>query len=99
MPHSELLAWSDEDRSKLMAFLMEDAAKCQSCGTSQWEWDEDPFAYEAVTMRCEGCARKEFAREDVTDQAGARIALVPKAVAHAMAMTPKSAPRRRRSGD
>lgn len=99
MPHSELLAWSEEDRSKLMAFLVEDAAKCQTCGTSPWEWEEDPFAYEAVTMRCEGCARKEFAREDSNEQAGTRIALVPKATAAVMAATPKAAPRRRRSGE
>jgi hypothetical protein len=97
MPHSELLAWSDEDRSKMMAFLLEESARCQNCGTSPWEWEEDPFAYEAVTMRCEGCARKEFAREDAADQAGTRIALVPKVLANQMAAAPKSAPRRRRS--
>lgn len=95
MPHSELLAWSDEDRSKLMAFLLEDAERCQMCGTSPWEWEEDRFAYEALLMRCEGCARKEFARDDDSDQPGARIALVPKTAAQKMASTPKSAPRRR----
>ena len=99
LAHSELLAWSDEDRSKLMAFLLEDASRCQMCGTSQWEWEEDPFAYEAMSMHCEGCARKEFAREDAEEQAGTRIALVPRTRAAEMRSAPKVAPRRRRARD
>lgn len=25
------------------------------CGTAQWEWDEDRFAYEPVEKFCQGC--------------------------------------------
>lgn len=94
--HSELLAWDPEDRSKLMAFLMEDSARCGSCGTAAWEWNEDPFAYEAMPTQCHGCMIKEMSQEEAADQPGTRIALVPKAVAKAAREAPKKAPRRRR---
>lgn len=95
-PHSELLAWDAEDRSKLMAFLVEESAKCQLCGTSQWEWDDDPFVYEAMAVRCHGCMVKEMANDDAADSPGTRITLIPKAVAQAAREAPKSVPTRRR---
>ena len=94
--HSELLAWEPDDRSKLMAFLIEHSGQCQECGTSQWEWDEDPFVYEAMPKTCPGCAVKEFSRDLAGDKPGTRITLVPKAVAQAIRAAPPKPPMRRR---
>lgn len=55
MPHSEFLAWDDEDRMKALAFLMEKAERCQMCGTAPWEWEQNRHAYEAVEHFCHGC--------------------------------------------
>jgi hypothetical protein len=97
MAHSELLAWDPADRSKLMALLIEDAARCQLCGTADWEWDEDPYVYEAMPKTCRGCATKEFSQELAGDSPGTRITLVPKATAQAIRRNPpKSSPKIRR---
>lgn len=60
-----------------MAFLLESSARCQSCGTSAWEWEQDRYAYTPITVQCMGCYIKEVAREDDAP-AGSRITLVPK---------------------
>jgi hypothetical protein len=62
---------------------MESGSKCQSCGTAAWEWEEDRYAYEPVTVRCHGCYLKEAARDD-QPMPGSRITLVPKQRAHAL---------------
>ena len=88
LPHSALLGWDPEDRAKLIAYLLESSSKCQSCGTSDWEWEEDWYAYEPITVQCHGCYIKEMAREDDASLAGARVTLVPKQVAQAMREQP-----------
>ena len=60
-----------------MAYLLESSARCQSCGTSSWEWEEDRYAYTPVPVQCMGCYVKEGAREDDSPP-GARITLIPK---------------------
>lgn len=94
LPHSALLAWDAVDRAKLMAWLTEKADQCGMCGTSRWEWEEDPYAYEPVVDTCPGCYRREISREDAKGP-GATINLIPKARAEKMRMTPKSVPRRK----
>lgn len=94
--HSELLAWDPDDRSKLMAFLIEDSARCAMCGTSPWEWEEDPYVYEAMPNTCHGCAIKEYSSELSGDRPGTRITLVPKAVAQAIREAPPKPPPARR---
>lgn len=66
-----------------MAYLLESSARCQSCGTAAWEWEEDRYAYTPLTMQCMGCYVKEVAREDDAPP-GARITLVPKDQAERM---------------
>ena len=95
VPHSTLLDWSNEDRAKLAAFLMESNARCVSCGTSPWEWEEDPYGYEPLPIQCHGCYLKEVAREEDTPP-GTRITLVPKRRAQQIRDTPKRVPTRRR---
>lgn len=63
-----------------MAYLMENASRCQMCGTSAWEWEEDRFAYAPVTTQCMGCYIKDVSREDDAPP-GSRITLIPKAQA------------------
>lgn len=96
MPHSALLDWSNDDRAKLAAYLVESNERCISCGTAQWEWDEDPFAYEPIPTQCHGCYLKEVATEGEDLPKGTRISLVPKRRAQQIRDTPKKAPRRRR---
>jgi hypothetical protein len=95
LPHSALLEWDEDDRAKLAAYLIESASKCQMCGTAEWEWSEDPYAYEVIMVQCPGCYRKEVAGEDAEKQPGSRMSLIPKHRAAAMRDTPKRAPRRK----
>lgn len=82
LPHSHLLSWSVEDRSKLMAHLTE--PRCTKCGTGEWEWDEDRGAYEAVLHVCRGCEVLDFANEDFERRPGAKFVLVTAAKASAL---------------
>ena len=94
IPHSALLDWENEDRAKLAAFLMESNERCVSCGTADWEWEEDFYAYEAMTMQCRGCFIKEASNED-EKPLGTRVTLVPKRRAQEIRDTPKRLPTRR----
>lgn len=48
------------------------------CGTAEWEWKENKFAYHAARVVCHGCQAKDLVREDETGhQAGVSITLVP----------------------
>ena len=78
LPHSHILSWSLQDRAKLTAWLLEDAARCNSCGTAPWEWEENRFAYSADAKHCQGCMHLEVAREDQTETPpGTSIVLIP----------------------
>jgi len=75
-----------------MAYLLESGSKCQSCGTAEWEWEEDRFAYEPVVHQCWGCYVKELSKDDAADLAGASVVLQPKAVAARLRDVPKQRP-------
>jgi hypothetical protein len=92
LPHSALLEWDDEDRAKLTAYLLESNAKCQMCGTADWEWEEDRFAYEPAQKQCWGCYTKEISREGSNTLPGSTITLVPKLHVEKMKNQPKKAP-------
>lgn len=52
------------------------------CGTAEWEWLENRFAYEPARQVCFGCEKKDLMREDDDGrQAGVSIVLLPEAVA------------------
>jgi hypothetical protein len=63
IPHSDFMDWEPEDRAKTLAYLFEEAERCQMCGTADWEWQENRHAYEPVLITCLGCYYKEIARE------------------------------------
>lgn len=79
IPHSRFLEeWSEEDRSKLFAYIMEKAERCQMCGTAPWEWEENKFAYVPVHQVCLGCQKKDVLRDDdEKPPAGSSIVLIP----------------------
>jgi hypothetical protein len=80
IPHSQFLDWDPSDRAKATAFFLEKSARCSSCGTAQWEWDDDPNAFQPVTEFCQGCYRRESALEDrEASLAGMTVVLVPTA--------------------
>jgi hypothetical protein len=101
LPHSYLLGgaleWDQDDRDKLMAFLLEQGDYCSMCGTHGWEWEEDPYAYEATISYCKGCAIKDMSQEEA-DKPGASVLLLPAAEAARLRAKPKQAPRRRDRG-
>lgn len=78
LPHSEFLSWSAEDRAKTIAFAMELSEKCSMCGTAQWEWDENKFAYTPVEEFCQGCYKKSvFSDQNGKALPGTNVKLIP----------------------
>jgi hypothetical protein len=77
IPHSEFLDWEPDDRAKALAFVIEKSARCDMCGTAQWEWDKDPFAYEPVEKMCKGCYLKHMAQEGSGAMPGTTVSLEP----------------------
>lgn len=102
IPYSEYLErWTNTDRAIVTAVTTEKADRCSMCGTSPWEWDADPYAYDPVYVTCPGCQRKELLADDDTPRAkGTTVRLVPKRVAARLAREQgsKRVPRRRRGG-
>lgn len=87
IPYSEFLErWSESDRALVSAAIMEKSSRCSGCGTSEWEWGEDPYAYHPIFHTCPGCQKKEILGDDDTPRAkGTTVRLVPKAVAERLA--------------
>jgi len=78
IPHSVFLDWNPEDRAKAIAYSMEQALRCTMCGTAQWEWDEDKFAYTALDEFCKGCYQKSvFSDTESRSLPGTNVKLVP----------------------
>ena len=69
--------WDPVDKAKAIAFVLEKALRCVMCGSAQWEWDEDRFAYEPVEHRCPGCYAKEMIAEGSGRNPGVTIELLP----------------------
>jgi len=75
--HGEFLAWPPEDRAKTLAYALEQSARCQLCGTAEWEWNENRFAYEPQEQFCQGCYLKTVASEGGNNLPGTTIELIP----------------------
>lgn len=78
--------WLDEDQDKVAAWLEHKTVSCPECGTIEADWvDErgrvrDDPKWEAVTIRCPGCAAIAGAMADVPQgQRGVHVALRPTA--------------------
>jgi hypothetical protein len=89
IPHSVFLGrsdgshWLPEDRAKQLAWVQERSLRCPSCGTAAWEWNPkeggSKTAYVPDKYTCEGCNRKEHAR-DSDDPKGTYVLLIPQDV-------------------
>lgn len=77
IPHDLWLSWSKESRAKHVAFLLEQSEVCQLCGTAEWEWKENHFAYEPSETLCRGCYLKEVASEEAGKLPGTTVSLTP----------------------
>ena len=84
LPHSQFLAWPEDDRDKALAYNREMASVCKGCGTRQSEWAADADAYIGDFFTCDGCARMEGERDNVGEGAkGVHIRLLPAEIARA----------------
>lgn len=103
--HSHFLGgpdeWTPEDRAKVVAYSIEKSMRCTMCGTADWEWEEDGYAYEAVQQVCFGCQKKDLIRTDpeFESKPGVSIILLPKKVAQKLSEIAPRAPRRRKRRD
>lgn len=81
LAHTVFLDWSIEDRNKAIAQYLEDAIRCQMCGTQDWEWDPAQggkrLAYEPVEKICWGCYYKALVVEGDSSMPGSSVTLVP----------------------
>ena len=77
IPHDEWLSWPAESRAKHLAYLLEQAEVCVLCGTAEWEWKENRFAYVAREKFCHGCYLKEVTSEGAGKLPGTTVDLVP----------------------
>lgn len=77
IPHDVWLSWPAESRAKHLAYMLEQADTCQLCGTAEWEWKENSFAYEVSETFCRGCYMKEVASEEAGKLPGTTVNLVP----------------------
>jgi len=76
--HSKFLRWDPEDRAKALAYLLEQNARCTMCGTAEWEWEENKFAYTPVEEFCKGCYQKSvFSDQQGKSLPGTNVKLVP----------------------
>lgn len=87
------------------AVALERGERCPSCGTAQWEWKDDNYAYEPMNTTCIGCQKKELLadaseKDDAPMPKGTTIRLFPKETAerlrHEAAANPPQRPRMRR---
>lgn len=58
---------------------MEKSARCTLCGTADWEWEQDRYAYEPVTKLCRGCEIKESVSQQTDSRPGVSVELAPAA--------------------
>lgn len=89
IPHSQFLDWEPADRAKALAYLLEQAERCQMCGTAGWEWNANRRAYEPVETFCPGCQMKAGKAAADPPRHGVTVELAPTG-------TPESRQRRER---
>ncbi len=58
MPEEGEPYWLSEDREIALMWITEERP-CLHCGTSEWEWDENPTAWFPDMKRCRGCELRE----------------------------------------
>lgn len=78
MPHSRFLdEWNEDDKAKVLAYMYEESLRCDMCGTSSWEWEDNPHAYTPVDKFCKGCYIKSAASDEKDVLPGTTVTLRP----------------------
>lgn len=79
IPHSVFLEWDPEDRAKVIAYTLEQNSRCSMCGTADWEWEQNRFAYTAMDEFCQGCYQKSVFSDQESNKSlpGTSVKLVP----------------------
>ena len=84
IPLSRFLRWHPDDQQAALAWQADQAQRCPSCGTADWEWEEDPLAYRTDVWVCRGCnmrGHEERAqRKTAEHMPGLVVRLVPREV-------------------
>lgn len=81
--------WELRDSELALAHRRVQAEKCNGCGTTKEEWEEDRFAYVAHTWVCPGCENVENERhndplKDEGGTPGLKTYLLPRQVSEAV---------------
>lgn len=70
----------------MAAVALERSERCQSCGTAEWEWEQDRNAYTPIIHQCFGCMLREIMMDDPNPKAkGTTIRLVTRRQAEELA--------------
>ena len=72
------MSWDVDDRNKVIATLFEEGSRCQMCGTAEWEWKADRYAYHSALHVCLGCQNIELSSEDQDTAPGGKMVLIPR---------------------
>jgi hypothetical protein len=59
-----------EDRDAVAIWQLAERERCSDCGTAEWEWEENPDAWHADHVTCEGCRRLAVHGRSVMDGPG-----------------------------
>jgi hypothetical protein len=79
IPHSLFLRWSQDDQDKALAWVVDNWARCQRCGSYTDEWvNEDgrpvqPPPMFARAVRCQGCVTLESEEELIRKTSGGKM--------------------------
>jgi hypothetical protein len=70
IPLSTFLSWPIDDQEAALWWQAEKQVPCSNCGTAEWEWEEDPNAYEIAKSVCKGCAMIQAAQKEAEAKPG-----------------------------
>ena len=71
IPHSVFMKWEQDDRDKVLEYILWKNTLCPQCGTNPSDWLDDegrgqePPPYEVQVRRCLGCAMLEQTRDEI----------------------------------
>ena len=76
IPLSSFLSWTVDDQDAALWWQAELNLRCRNCGTAEWEWEQDPYAYGVVQKVCKGCAMTQAAQRQAEEKtAGMKFSL------------------------
>lgn len=67
--------WLPEDRDVVAVWQSEEARRCPGCGTYEWEWEADEYAYVPDHWTCPGCLMIEQHAAQLESTTGVKVGL------------------------